>query len=367
MKAISSTSMLRKNNRNCILQFLSQQKQGITKQQLAVQLGMSLPTITQNILELEAEGFIFFAEKLESSGGRKPKAIVLNKEARYAVGIAVFETEVHFTLLNLHGEEVEYKSEVLIPEKQHELGLTISYWLDKFIEQNNVPHDKILGVSLALDAVFSNNYEMANKITDDFKNCTRLAVITKNIVEASAYAEYWHNQDDANLWYLQIDHEIKASLLLPQSDSNGNFNNSFNLGNISIDPHGKRIEGGVTGSLDSYCSTYRLSKDLNLSLTDFFARLANKDDAAQSVFTSYLTNLGRGIATLQTIIPCNMVIGGVLAEHLKSNHLKQLRLVIKQNSPHLTDTSFLQVSHYKDKADCTGAALLHITRFLEGV
>lgn len=387
--AISSTSILRKNNKNRILKFLSNRTTGVTKQTLANELNMSLPTITQNILELENEGVISFAEKMESSGGRKPKTIALNTGAKFAVGISLSYTTAHFVLLNLGGEEVAYQSKPLSLEKEPDVGLMVSYLLDKFLESSAVPLDKILGITLTLPGTINedtgvvtfspalqSNQEKLAKFIVDFNKFTKkyinqdkdsdnkFTLKIQNNATAGAYGEWWSKKEYSNVAYLSIDQGIGGGLVIGGQTYNGENFASCEFGHISIDPKGKKCQCGQVGCLETFCSTNRISKDINLTLSEFFSKLEQKEPTILALFMDYLINLSRGITTIHTLLNCNVIIGGELAQYITSSHMKQLRINLQMLSPFGDDGSYLQVATHQSKSACIGGALSLITSFI---
>ena len=79
-----STVELRKQNRNRVYRYLIGQWKPVTKQELAFQLSMSLPTLTQNLNELTEMGLIDRSITTDSTGGRRPRLIVPLPNARFA-------------------------------------------------------------------------------------------------------------------------------------------------------------------------------------------------------------------------------------------------------------------------------------------
>ena len=82
-----STMEMRKKNRNRVYHLLVTQPQPRTRQELAKELVMSLPTLTQNIKELSEMGLIAATGTTDSTGGRRPRLISAVPDARFAVGV----------------------------------------------------------------------------------------------------------------------------------------------------------------------------------------------------------------------------------------------------------------------------------------
>ena len=91
------------HNQARIVELLRKQ-QTLTKQEIASQLGWSMPTTLQNINDLMERGILQEYGALESTGGRKAKRIGLCREAGLAVGIDVALHHVELVLTDLTGE-----------------------------------------------------------------------------------------------------------------------------------------------------------------------------------------------------------------------------------------------------------------------
>ena len=83
----------RKLNRNNIYQFIRNAK-NTSKKDIADSLQLSLPTVTQNLKELEAEGLVIREGLYDSSCGRKAQIIACNPTAFFAIGVEVLKEEI---------------------------------------------------------------------------------------------------------------------------------------------------------------------------------------------------------------------------------------------------------------------------------
>lgn len=100
-------------NRNRIFRLIYNNEK-ISKQDIAYRLGMSLPTVTQNLKILKEQGLIEEDGVLESTGGRKAKAISCIKNARFAVGLNITKNHISIVLINLNGDIVKKSSYIQI-------------------------------------------------------------------------------------------------------------------------------------------------------------------------------------------------------------------------------------------------------------
>src|SRR5690554_249560 len=93
---------VKKINRNVIYQFLHRHDP-ISIQEIALQLKLSLPTVTQNLKELLERNLVVETGLFESTGGRKAKAISYNPVAKYAIGLDITKNHVGIVLIDLSG------------------------------------------------------------------------------------------------------------------------------------------------------------------------------------------------------------------------------------------------------------------------
>ena len=71
---------------------------------------MSMPTLLQNVKELKAENLIMDSGVKESTGGRRPKVIGCNFEAKVSVGLDNYKESCSTQLLiDLKGNILQYR------------------------------------------------------------------------------------------------------------------------------------------------------------------------------------------------------------------------------------------------------------------
>ena len=80
------------------------QNQRTSKQTIAQALGLSMPTVSQNLKLLEGAGVVRRDGFYESTGGRKAHVLRFVQDARVAVGVAILEGSVQLCAVDLLGE-----------------------------------------------------------------------------------------------------------------------------------------------------------------------------------------------------------------------------------------------------------------------
>jgi len=87
--AMRMSSSIKKINHSKIYHMIYRESKGVSKQEIMRRLGLSLPTVTQKLEELQAEGLVQDAGAADSTGGRRARAFSIVKDARLAVGLDI--------------------------------------------------------------------------------------------------------------------------------------------------------------------------------------------------------------------------------------------------------------------------------------
>lgn len=83
-----------------------------TNNDLAKELGLSVPTVAKIIGEMCEDGFVDEYGKLETDEGRKPNLYGLNPNSGYFVGVDMMPDEVKIGLMNFRGDLIDLDSVV---------------------------------------------------------------------------------------------------------------------------------------------------------------------------------------------------------------------------------------------------------------
>ena len=82
-------------------------RRSTSKPEIAAMLGLSMPTVLQNVKELLERGIIVESGEYESTGGRKAKALSVNAGLKYAAGIDITANHISYVVIDLTGELIE--------------------------------------------------------------------------------------------------------------------------------------------------------------------------------------------------------------------------------------------------------------------
>ena len=154
-------SARRRQTRSSIYRYLYEAGVPCSKQQIAAALGLSLPTVYQNLTELAAAGLIGEAGMQPSSGGRPATQLSILADARLSAGVCITRQRLRFILTDLSRRELGYK------DVRHQKDVSdpdysafLAAQLERFLDENGVDRGEPLDplradASAARRAVFA--------------------------------------------------------------------------------------------------------------------------------------------------------------------------------------------------------------------
>lgn len=369
-----NTMELRRLNRNRIFRFLYRES-AVSKQQIAHALGMSLPTVSQNVRELMERGLVVESGRLQSTGGRKARALAVCAGARYSLGLDVTRNHVGAVLLNLKGEVVlhrRFKEPFFYTERYFR---RLASLLDTLLREAGVSAERVLGVGIGVPAILSADagrlsYAPAlgcgEGVIDDFARYIPLPCTFVNDANAAGFAEAWNFPHRENSVYLSLNNTVGGSILLDNRVCCGENQRAGEFGHMTLVPGGNPCYCGQRGCVDAYCSAAVLSGSTDGSLDQFFALLEQGKPEQTSLWEEYLEHLVLTLNNLRMIFDCDVVVGGYVGAHLQP-YLGEIRRRAAQKNTFERNGGYLRVCGYRLEATAVGAALHYIDRFLREI
>ncbi|KGK92091.1 ROK family transcriptional regulator [Desulfosporosinus sp. HMP52] len=364
---------VRKINRNAIYKFLYK-RDPISIQEIAQSLNMSLPTVTQNIKELQERDLIIETGLFESTGGRKAKAITFNRQ-KYAVGLDITRNHVGIVLIDLGGKLLKNvrKQYPFVNSKEYFQG--VGNLVKEFINESTIESSKILGVGIALPAILSADKQTVNYATvidfqggsvKEFSEFIPYPCILSNDANAAGVAELWNEDDIQNVVYLSLNNSVGGSIIIGKNTFSGQNQRSGEFGHMTIVQDGRTCYCGQKGCVDVYCSAKILSDSTNGSIAEFFRLLRLKNEPQKALWDEYLSHLVVVINNLRMLYDCNVIIGGYAGAYM-DEYIEELRELVSKRNSFEVDGKYLHVCKYKLEATAVGAALQHVESFINNI
>lgn len=368
-----SSIEVRKINRNAIYKFLYK-RDPISIQEIAQTLNMSLPTVTQNLKELQERDLIIETGLFESTGGRKAKAITFNSH-KYAIGLDITRNHVGIVLIDLSGKLIKNvrKQYPFVNSKEYFAG--VGNLVQQFINDCTIESSKILGVGIALPAILSADKQMVNYATvidfkggsvKDFCEFIPYPCILSNDANAAGFAELWNEDDIQNVVYLSLNNSVGGSIIIGKNIFSGQNQRSGEFGHMTIVQNGRTCYCGQKGCVDVYCSAKILSDSTNGNIAEFFKLLRSNNEPQRTLWEEYLSHLVIIINNLRMLYDCNVILGGYAGAYM-DEYIDQLRELVSKRNSFEVDGSYLHVCKYKLEATAVGAALQHVETFINNI
>ena len=370
-----NTAELRRQNRNRVFRYIYSSETPVSKQDVAQNLSLSLPTVGQNLRELLDTGLLELQGTFDSTGGRKPKAIGVTANFKYSVGIMLSNRHIHIACIDLRGHQVcdqaIFKPFTGDEAYCRELGQT----LEDFLTANHIDRERLLGVGIALPGIPNDErgvVELSPAVNarelnvELLKKHINYPCFIENDANAGGVAEWWNNSANSTMVYLSVQKGVGGAVLLDGVNYMGSHLHSGEFGHMCLVPGGRECRCGKRGCLEAYCSTARFSDDLGITREDFFAGLEAGNKEYQLLWDDYLDHLAIGIYNIHIVLDCDIVLGGVLAQFIEP-YLDNLRRRVIDISSFDTDASYLRCSKYRKWTSCVGVALHFIADFLDTI
>lgn len=128
-----------------------------TRQSLAQSLGLSLPTIYQNLAELVDLGLVRYSGEAQSTGGRRAAGLEIVADARIAVGVSVSAHRLRFAAADLKLHELAYRSTEFnaFGRSLTDIGRAIGAQLEHFLDEEKLDRSRLLGVCVAMPGLLT--------------------------------------------------------------------------------------------------------------------------------------------------------------------------------------------------------------------
>lgn len=365
-------SNVKKINRNVIFRYLYN-REAQSKLDIAYALHLSVPTITQNIRELQASGLVVDTGEFASTGGRRARAIELNYSAKYAIGLDVTRNHLGVVLVDLGCNVLRFIRHKLPFENNRDYFEAMGRCIEQTVQECGIENEKILGVGIGVPAIVSANQEQLTYspvlgslgcALKEFAEFIPYPSIFLNDANAAGFAEIWNSGKKNNMVYISLSNSVGGSILINGEICHGKNQRAGEVGHITTRPDGPLCYCGQHGCLDALCNARILADQSEGRLDTFFQEL--EQGKHQQVWDEYLDNMALAINTLRMTLDSDVVLGGYVGSYMDS-HIARLRQKVAARNTFECDGSYLQVCTYKFEAIAVGAALYYISRFIETI
>lgn len=218
----------KKLNKNRIFRLIYNSDK-ISRQEIAGQLGLSLPTVNQNLKMLMEDGLIEYVGNFTSTGGRRAQAITINNNARKAISVNIKADYINVDVVGLKGQIIYSMAVKAHFSKSSAYIEKLTDAVRHAVDYVGADADDILGVGVTVPGILDDEKQIlisAPPLKAKNYDFTRLIsaidypVVVMNDARAEAYADHWFNgkpEDEKYILCLVKVSEVHI-LTLPQSE-----------------------------------------------------------------------------------------------------------------------------------------------------
>ena len=371
-----TTIALKKINRSKIYQYIYRSKL-TSKLQIVQDLQMGLSTVSQNLNLLENEGLIEKNGYFDSTGGRKANAIQIVSDFRISIGVGILKNMFHITAIDLYGNTVYTDTIPLTYSNTAAYYQQITDKVKDFIEKNQYPEDKILGVSIATQGITSpdnttviygnimNNTGMRLK---DFSRHLPYPCHLEHDSKSAAFLELWNHPELDSAVVFLLNRNLGGAIITNHQIHQGCSMHSGTIAHICVNPDGPLCYCGNRGCLETYCSANSLEQASGMTIKEFFPLLREKKSPQLiQIWEDYLKHLAFAMKNLNLVIDAPIIISGYLAPYFTEDDTDYLLRQINSMTPFELKEEQILVGTHGQYTPAIGAALFYVKEFIQSV
>ena len=371
-----TTIALKKINRSKIYQYIYRSKL-TSKLQIVQDLQMGLSTVSQNLNLLENEGLIEKNGYFDSTGGRKANAIQIVSDFRISIGVGILKNMFHITAIDLYGNTVYTDTIPLTYSNTAAYYQQITDKVKDFIDKNQYPENKILGVSIATQGITSpdnttviygnimNNTGMRLK---DFSRHLPYPCHLEHDSKSAAFLELWNHPELDSAVVLLLNRNLGGAIITNHQIHQGRSMHSGTIEHICVNPDGPLCYCGNRGCLETYCSANSLEQASGMTIKEIFPLLREKKSPQLiQIWEDYLKHLAFAMKNLNLVIDAPIIISGYLAPYFTEDDTDYLLRQINSMTPFELKEEQILVGTHGQYTPAIGAALFYVKEFIQSV
>lgn len=371
----NASESMRSFNRRQIYNFIY--KNGRTSRQtVADALSLSLPTVTQNLKQLEETGLIERGGYFQSTGGRKCVAYNCVNNAKIAIGAHITADSLLLVAVDLYGKTL--KRLQISEEYRHDRAYYERFGdhVVAFVKSLNLSSKHILGVGIALTALLSRDRQRVSKSfllgTEeaslvDFSEFVPFRCQLFHDSEAAADAELWFTPSITDALYLGLNYHLNGMLIMNREIHVGKEYSGGLVEHMTLHPGGRSCYCGKKGCFSCYCSGHTLYGTHEDSCEDFFTQLRSGERATNEKWRYFLEDLAIAIGSLYALLDCDIILGGTVGAYMTEDDRRLLQQLVRSNYRFAPSADFICLG-YKNVDICAcGAAIAYVSEFIESL
>lgn len=373
----NSSAEIKIQNRQLIYHFI-RNNEPVSKQDIVVGLGLSLPTVTQNLQFLEKHNLIDTSKTKINTGGRNATGYFYKRDGKLAIGIYITGNHLTVVCVDLSGAVVHMKRERIKFNLSDDNYLRkLGDLIEEIKQEAQLCDENLLGVGIAVPSLVSDDGEQViYGLTHNFTGKTRKEIAKyisyRNKMFHDSYvagfAEVWIDSCIQNAVYINLNSSIGGSIIIGNRIYSGDTNRSGEIGHLTITPKGgKTCYCGKQGCFDTVCNAEILDSYTDGNLAEFFHLLKENDKKAQDIWSQYLDDLSLAIHNIRMFFDCSIILGGDVGAYIDDYIGELCARVDERNCFGDAARNYVKPCKYKVEATAAGAAIQLIDEFIKNI
>lgn len=342
--------------------------------------GLNKATVSNLVLELCEKHLLLESGPGESSGGRKPRMLLFNGKAGYAVGVEIRLKQMVAILTDLEGRIIA-ENECLLEYHDVSSVLNRMVQLIKGLMQLVPPsHYGIVGVGVGVPGMVDSDgtvlfapnlgWEMV-PLRQLLEDEVGVPVTIDNEANAGAQGElrFGAGRDAQHLLYISAGSGIGSGIIINGELYKGARGYAGETGHMTIEADGKACSCGNRGCWELYASE-KTYDSLNASLPSRrTSELVKYAEQGHDHTIAHFENIGRylGVGIINLVNgfnPQSVVIGGPLSDAREWIQDTIEQVVSKRTLPYHRERMEIRFAELGSRSTVIGAAYSAISNFL---
>ena len=353
-----------------------QMDEKLSKQEIASQTNLSLPTVTKNLKKLINKNLIIEDGKFSSRGGRKAVAYSLNRFAKISLGVEIFSDSITIVAIDLLGTVFVKEKNMITYQNAPNYYQKIATLVAEFIKKEELNENKILGIGFGIQGLVS--AEGTDILYGSILNNTGLSIGVLahyfefpcrfvHDAECVALAEQWKDNSLKDALILSIGEHLGGALIINRELYTGANRRSGTIEHTIIDPEGPMCYCGKKGCVEVFCSMHALSLMSNNEIDSFITLLRSGDSQAKDIWATYLNSLALALNNFHMFLDNKIILGGEILHYFTEKDLSDLRHLVQEKNAFPESKNLVFLGNVKQGAVPIGAALTFVHPFLDAI
>ncbi len=243
-----------------------------------MRLGLSLPTVTQNLTDLLDEGLIAESGTRGNTGGRSAVAYSCVASAHTAIGMDITKHHITAVALDLRGRILGGIREKHTFERSDAYYRQLGRVVDQVIEQNEIAPESVLGVGFGVPGLITEDnrgvfygkiLNFTGATVEEFSHYIPFPAKLFNDANAACFAETWLTEDVDNTFYIMLSNNVGGAVRINRLMYPGDNLHAGEVGHLTIHPEGKPCYCGQRGCVMPIALRRCSSRDRRIPLKIF--------------------------------------------------------------------------------------------------